>query len=179
MQRFCNFAPIKITTAMKSKILFTLLLTAAAMWQVNAQVKSEKIELPPDQVIKHFRANNSGTVEVDWRQVEDEQNVYIIGTFTLNGDNNKVIYRDKAHYCTEKQIPLQYCPAKLKAAADTLAPGFAVKELYYQYAGRDKAYRAVMQKGKGKKAVTRDLLFTAKGEFLREEKPEITRIYRF
>lgn len=164
---------------MKSKLLFTLAVAAAALVQVKAQVKSEKIELPPDQVISHFRAYNSGTVAVDWRQVEDDQNVYIIGTYTLDGDHKKVIYRDKAHFCTETQIPLAYCPARLKAAADTLAAGFTLKELYYQSAGRDRAYRAVMQKGKGKKAVTRDLLFNAKSDFLREEKPETARIHRF
>ncbi|MCM1530803.1 MAG: hypothetical protein NC048_01335 [Bacteroides sp.] len=163
---------------MKSKMFFTALLAMAALVPVKAQVKSEKIELPPDQVIKHFRAYNSGTVVVDWRQVEDENNTYIIGTYTLDGDHKKVIYRDMAHYCSETQIPLNYCPAKLKAAADTLAAGYTLKELYYQSAGRDRAYRAVMQKGKGKKAVTRDLLFNAKSDFLREEKPENTRIHR-
>lgn len=163
---------------MKSKIFLTVLMAATVSVQASAQVKPTKIELPPDQVINHFRAYNSGTVVVDWKQVEDEQNVYIIGTYTLDGDAKKVIYRDMAHFCTETQIPLMYCPARLKAAADTLAAGFTLKELYYQSAGRDRAYRAVMQKGKGKKAVARDLLFNAKGDFLREEKPEIARIHR-
>lgn len=155
------------------------LVALAALAGAKAQVKSEKIELPADQIISHFRANNSGTAKVEWRQVEDEKNVYVIGVYTVEGDNKKVIYRDKAHFCTETKIPLEYCPAKMRAAVDTLASGFKLVDLYYQSAGRDRAYRVVMQKGKGKKAVTRDLLFNAKSDFLREEKPDNAKIYRF
>lgn len=182
MRMFCTFATFsdyQKFNDMKRKMLFTVVLAAAALVQVQAQGKSEKIELPPDQVIKHFRAYNSGTVEVDWRKVETEKNVYVIGSYVLNGDHKKVFYRDNAHFCTETQIPLEYCPAKLKAAVDTLAAGFTMKDLYYQSAGRDRAYRAVMRKGKGKKAVVRDLLFNSKGDFLREEKPENAQFYRF
>lgn len=164
---------------MKSRIFVMVLFAAAALTGVKAQVRTIKIELPPDQVISHFRAYNSGTAKVDWRQVEDDKNVYIIGVYAVDGDSKKIIYRDNAHFATETKIPLEYCPAKMKKAIDTLASGFKLVDLYYQSAGRDRAYRVVMQKGKGKKAVTRDLLFNAKSGFLREENPDNAKIYRF
>lgn len=178
---------------MKSKVFLTVVSIAAALMQVPVQaqknleknalfLEEEKkdINLPPDQVIHHFRAYNSGTVEVKWKKVETENNIYNIGTYNLDGDQKKVIYRDYSHFCTETQIPLQYCPKKMRATLDTMASvkGFTLKELYYQSAGRNNAYRAVMQKGKGKKAVVRDLLFDSKSAFLREEKPENMDIFR-
>lgn len=127
-----------------------------------------QIELPADQVIRHFRRDNPGTVEVKWYTLEDEKNRYTYGDYEINGDIKRVYYRNDAYYCTQTQIPLEYCPAKIKAAVDTLAQGYKMVDLYYQRTLRGNAYRAVMQKGKRKKAQYRDLLFSIKGDFMKE-----------
>lgn len=163
------------------RIWFILLLIAAATTTVKTSAQTEpaksqavKIEMPADPVIKHFRSTHPGTVEVSWTQIEDEKDIYTIGDFTLDGDQKKVIYRNNAYYCSETRIPLEYCPAGIKAAVDTLAEGFVLKELYYETTSRNKGYRAQMQKGKRKKAEYRDLMFSIKGEFLMETDPKKT-----
>ncbi|MDE6492956.1 MAG: hypothetical protein K2O66_08210 [Bacteroidales bacterium] len=164
---------------MKTKFFWIAGLSLLALAQAKAQSEPVKLELPPDQVIRHFRANNSGTAAVTWLQFEDDKDTYITGTFHVDGDAKKVIYRNNAWFCSETKIPLNYAPAKIKAALDSLAPGFELKELYYQTAVRDKGYRAVMQKGKKKKAEFRHLLFSAKNQFMKEEEAAQSQIYRF
>lgn len=136
------------------------------------QQEPVRIELPADQVIRHFRRDNPGTVEVKWFSVNDEKNRYVYGDYQLDGDNKRVYYRNDAYYCTQTQIPLEYCPSKIREAVDTLAEGYKLVDLYYQRTLRGNAYRAVMQKGKRKKAQYRDLLFTIKGDFMRETETE-------
>ena len=105
---------------------------------------------------------------MDWYQLKEGRNTYIIGYFSTDGDQRKVVYRNGAYYCTETEIPLKYCPADIRGAVDTLAPGLKLKELYYEYTYRNQGYRAVMKKGRGKKAQVRDLMFSIKGDFMRE-----------
>ncbi len=164
---------------MKTKFFWTACLSMLALLQVKAQTEPIKLELPPDQVINHFRANNSGTAVVSWLQFEDDKDTYITGTFTVDGDAKKVIYRNNAWFCSETKIPLNYAPVKIKAALDTLAPGFALKELYYQTGVREKGYRAILQKGKKKKTEFRHLLFSSKSDFMKEEEAIPSQIYRF
>lgn len=150
--------------------------TMASLQCASAQDKKQetpkaepvKIELPSDNIIRHFRNRNSGTAEVDWYQLKEGRNTYIIGYFSTDGDQRKVVYRNGAYYCTETEITLKYCPADIRGAVDTLAPGLKLKELYYEYTYRNQGYRAVMKKGRGKKAQVRDLMFSIKGDFMRE-----------
>lgn len=160
---------------MKSKILLLAVLAAASLCPLNAQesVQAEKaepvkIELPPDAVTRYFRTRISPDIEVDWMKVEDGKNVYILGNYTLDGDKKQVVFRNNAYYRTLTQVPLEYCPAKIRNALDTLAPGFKLSELYFENASRQKGYRAVMQKGKRKKAQCRDMIFSLKGDFMME-----------
>lgn len=145
---------------------------AAAQEKKQESPKAEepvKIELPSDNIIRHFRSRNSGTAVVDWYQLKDGRNTYVIGYYSTDGDQRKVVYRNGAYFCTETEVPIEYCPARIRAAVDTLAPGLKLKELYYEYTYRNKGYRAVMKKGRGKKAQVRDLMFSIQGDFMREE----------
>ena len=158
--------------------IIALLLAAASLPCVAQDAKKDaskveptKIELPSDNIINHFRSRNSGTAVVEWYEFSDGKNKYVTGYYSTNGDNHKVVYRNGAYYCTETEVPVEFCPAKIKAAVDTLAPGLKLKELYYEYTYRAQGYRAVMQKGRGKKAQVRDLMFDIKGSFMREENP--------
>ena len=164
---------------MKTKFFWIAGLSLLVLTQAKAQSEPVKLELPPDQVIKHFRANNAGTAVVSWMQSEDDKDTYITGTFTVDGDAKKVIYRNNAWFCSETKIPLNFAPAKIKAALDTLASGFVLKELYYQMGVREKGYRAVLQKGKKKKAEFRHLIFSPKNDFMKEEEASKSQIYIF
>lgn len=170
---------------MNSKILILSLIAAASLSQIKAQgtasiqpVRTEpvKIELPPDPVIKYFRSRVSSTAEVNWTKRENAKDVYIVGDYTVDGDKKQVVFRNNAYFCTQTQVPLEYCPAKIKTALDTLAPGFKLAELYFENTNRQKGYRAVVQKGKRKKAQYRDLMFSLKGDFMMES--DVNKIIR-
>ena len=106
---------------------------AAAQEKKQESPKAEepvKIELPSDNIIRHFRSRNSGTAVVDWYQLKDGRNTYVIGYYSTDGDQRKVVYRNGAYFCTETEVPIEYCPARIRAAVDTLAPGLKLKDLY-------------------------------------------------
>ena len=69
--------------------------------QETPKAEPVKIELPSDNIIRHFRSRNSGTAVVDWYQLKDGKTTYVIGYYSTDGDQRKVVYRNGAYYCTE------------------------------------------------------------------------------
>lgn len=151
--------------------VFSAVLILAAMFSFGLAQKpaqAVKLETVPDPCTKYFRAQISKDAKVEWTQVEDDKDVYVLGAYELNGDKKRIIFRNNSFYGTETQIPAAYFPVKIKQTIDTMAPGFKLVEMYYENCNREKGYRAVVQKGNGKKAVYRDLMFSVKNDFLKE-----------
>ena len=155
---------------MNKKVFFAVSALAATFSFGFAQnpVQEVKLETAPDACLKYFNAQISKDAKVAWAQVEDDKDVYVLGAYELNGDKKQIVFRNNSFYCNKTQIPEAYFPVKIKHIIDTLAPGYKLVEMYYENCNREKGYRAVVQKGKGKKAVYRDLMFSVKNDFLKE-----------
>lgn len=142
---------------------------------LNAQtVDVSKVPTPTDPIIKNFGKFYSDAENPVWYTYRDDKgNEFYFATFTRNGDQKRIYYKNNTYVCLMTVVPIEYCPRKIKNVTASLHPDFQITELVYMQSIYSPFYRATLTKGKKKKMERMTMIFSANGELPSNENDPI------
>lgn len=137
---------------MKKMIVCGLLLLAG-MGGLNAQTVSvSKTPAPSEPVMRGFEKSYADAENTAWYTYTDEKgNTFYFATFTRNGDEKRIYYKNDRYLALITVVPVEYCPRKIKNVTASLHPDFTISELVYLQSIYSPFYRVTLTKGKKKK----------------------------
>ena len=146
-----------------SGLLFALL---AGFGGLNAQeTVISRTPAPSEPVMKEFAKNYANAENPLWYTYEDANgNTVYCATFTREGDQKRVYYRNDRYANLITSVPLEYCPRKVKQLTAALYPDYHLSEVMYMQSIYGSFYHAVLTKGKKKKMEYMTLFFSPDGE---------------
>lgn len=167
---------------MKKTIVCSLFLSLlCGLGLSNAQTVSvSKVPAPTDPVVKNFEKFHADDAEnTTWYAYQDLQgNEFYFATFTRNGDQKRIYYKNNMYVSLMTVIPIEYCPRKIKNVTASLHPDFKMAELVYMQSIYSPFYRATLTKGKKKKAERMTMIFSSTGELPANENDPIFEIIK-
>lgn len=146
-----------------SGLLFCLL---AGFGILNAQETAvSKTPAPSEPVLREFTKNYTDAENPVWYTYEDAngQNIYF-ATFTREGDQKRVYYKNERYANLITVVPTEYCPRKIKNLTASLHPDYQMEEIVYMQSIYGSFYYVTLAKGKKKKMERLTMFFSPAGE---------------
>ena len=148
---------------MISGLLFCLL---AGFGGLNAQeAVVSRTPAPSEPVMKEFARDYADAENPVWYTYKDnnDQNIYV-ATFTRNGDQKRVYYKNDRYANLITMVPVEYCPRKIKNLMASLYADYQIADVEYMQSVYGSYYRVTLTKGKKKKMERMTMFFSAAGE---------------
>lgn len=147
---------------------------------LNAQeVEVSKVPAPSDRVIQAFAKSYADAENPQWfRYRTDKGNEFYFATFTRNGDEKRVYYKNDGYISLMTVIPEAFCPRKIKQVTATLHPDFKIAEVVFLQSIYNNFYRVLLTKGKKKKMERLTMIFSSTGELPSNENDPIFEMIR-
>ena len=144
-------------------LLFCLL---AGFGGLNAQETAvSKTPAPSEPVMKEFAKNYANAENPVWYTYEDANgNTVYCATFTREGDQKCVYYKNDRYANLITTVPTEYCPRKIKNLTAALYPDYHIENVVYMQSIYGSYYRATLAKGKKKKMEYMTMFFSPNGE---------------
>lgn len=128
---------------------------------------------PSEVVLKDFMKNYGEAENTTWFAYTDERgNEYLLADFTQKGDHKMRYYKNNHYLSLLTEVPLEYCPQKIKNIIETLYADFKLAEVYVVQSAYNPFYYVRMSKGKKKKIEYKGLAFSTLGEEMNMENHE-------
>ena len=156
---------------MKNTIVSGLLFCLIAGFSgLNAQETAIlKTPTPSDPVMREFTKNYANAENPVWYTYEDANgNTIYCATFTREGDQKRVYYKNDRYANLITSVPLEYCPRKIKNLTASLYPDYQIAEVVYMQSIYGAFYYATLTKGKKKKMERMTMFFSPSGELAAE-----------
>lgn len=146
-----------------SGLLFCLL---AGFGSLNAQeAVVSRTPAPSEPVMKEFAKNYAGAENAVWYTYQDAKgNPVYFATFTRDGDQKCVYYKNDRYANLITVVPTAYCPRKIKNLTASLNPDYQISEVVFMQSIYGSYYRVTLAKGKKKKMERLTLFFSPAGE---------------
>lgn len=161
---------------MKKSIVCSILFSMLAGYcHLDAQeISVSKTPAPTEAIMANFNKNHDNAENPVWYTYQDDKdNVFYFATFTRNGDQKRIYYKNNTFICLMTVVPMEYCPRKIKNVTSSLHPDFQITELVYMQSIYSPFYRATLTKGKKKKMERMTMIFSSTGELPSNENDPI------
>lgn len=146
-----------------SGLLFCLL---AGFGGLNAQeTVISRTPAPSEPVMKEFAKNYANAENPVWYTYEDTHgNTVYCATFTREGDQKRVYYKNDRYANLITMVPVEYCPRKIKNLTASLHADYQIAEIAYMQSIYGSFYYVTLTKGKKKKMERMTMFFSPAGE---------------
>lgn len=152
---------------MKNMIVSGLLLCLlAGFGGLNAQEATvSRTPAPTEPVMKDFAKNYANAENPVWYTYQDANgNTVYCATFTREGDEKRIYYKNDRYANLITIVPTAYCPRKIKNLTASLHPDYQISEILYMQSIYGSYYCVTLTKGKKKKMESMTMFFSPAGE---------------